>query len=250
MNNCEIEEWRPIVGYEGRYEVSNIGRVKSLGRYIIGNGGTLYWHSERIMKPQKNHKGYLNVPLSKDGVYRTCTIHRLVAMAFIQNPNNYPEINHINEDKADNRVDNLEWCTAKHNNNWGTRRQRVIESNSIPLVAIRFSTGERLYFKSKAEALKLGYCPTQISQNDHIRYTGLYRNGFNDDLCWRYANDNSPMPKVVDVRHPVQGISTSDGEVLTFASLHDAAAHKYYRNSVKLSIKTGKPYKGFIWSLI
>lgn len=99
----EIEEFREVVGFEGLYEVSNYGRVRRNGR---------------ILKPWKNRKGYLHVDLSKNGIRRKALIHRLVAQSFIPNPNNYPEINHKDENKTNNAVDNLEWCTREYNNNY------------------------------------------------------------------------------------------------------------------------------------
>ena len=97
------EEWRDIKGYEEKYQVSNLGRVKSLkDRY--GN------YREKILKYSKNNRGYLTVSLCKNSKVKLFTVHRLVAQAFIENSNNYPEVNHKDENKENNRVDNLEWC--------------------------------------------------------------------------------------------------------------------------------------------
>ena len=119
------ETWKPIAGYEELYEVSDLGRVRSLG-----NDGT------RVLKGSKLKNGYLNVCLSKNGNKKTYSIHRLVALTFIPNPNDLPQVNHINEDKTDNRVVNLEWVSAKENCNHGTRNERMGKTKSIPLVQL------------------------------------------------------------------------------------------------------------------
>ncbi len=105
------EIWRNIKGFEGLYQVSNFGRIKSLN----------YRHTkkERIMKLSVNNCGYLYVNFHIEGKNRVYMVHRLVAETFIPNPKGYKQVNHINEDKTDNRVENLEWCTAKYNVNYG-----------------------------------------------------------------------------------------------------------------------------------
>ena len=114
-----MEEWKPVRNYEGKYMVSNTGEVKSLNYRRTGK--------ERILKGVDYGEGYLYVSLWKDGKVKQCRINRLVAQAFIPNPNNLPEVNHKNEDKTDNRVENLEWCSKSHNVNHGTRNKRAAE---------------------------------------------------------------------------------------------------------------------------
>ena len=104
-----MEEWRDIQGYEGLYMVSNLGRVKSLNYHRTGK--------ERIMKPSDNGHGYLFVVLCKDGKDKNCRINRLVAQAFLPNPDNLPEVNHKDENKYNNCVENLEWCDRSYNVN-------------------------------------------------------------------------------------------------------------------------------------
>lgn len=104
------EFWKPVVGYEGYYEVSNLGKVRSL---IFGK--------HKILKQYPDKDNYLTIRLVKDKKQKYYSVHRLVAQAFIPNTNNYPVVNHKNEIKVDNRVENLEWCTVKYNNNYGTR---------------------------------------------------------------------------------------------------------------------------------
>lgn len=106
------EEWRDILGYEGLYKVSNLGMVYSMKR-------------KKIMKLSKTEKGYYKVYLMKDGTGKHKKVHRLVAEAFIPNPNNLPQVNHKDEDKTNNIVTNLEWCTAEYNSNYGTHKEKL-----------------------------------------------------------------------------------------------------------------------------
>lgn len=130
------EIWKDIEGYEGYYQVSNLGRVRSLDRIIEGRWGLIL--SKGIMLSQKTTTyGYKEVGLSKNGKVKYFAVHRLVAMAFIPNPNNYPQINHMDECRTNNFVwvnddgsidsskSNLEWCDAKYNSNYGTHNEKL-----------------------------------------------------------------------------------------------------------------------------
>jgi len=114
-----IESWNDVVGYEGLYEVSNLGRIKRNGR---------------ILKPGKDRHGYLQIVLYKNGIYKRFYIHRLVAYAFIPNPTNLPIINHKDEIPTNNAVNNLEWCTSQYNANYGTRNERMAKNKSKPVL--------------------------------------------------------------------------------------------------------------------
>ena len=114
MDNYEI--WKDCKGYEGKYQVSNQGRIWSVV-------------SQRYLKPRLDSKGYWIVNLTApNGKKKTERIHRLVALAFIENPNNLPQVNHKDENKQNCNVDNLEWCDAKYNINYGTRNLRTAQS--------------------------------------------------------------------------------------------------------------------------
>ena len=112
-----MEEWKDIQGYEGRYQVSNLGRIRSS-----------YKGSWNILKPIDNGQGYKHIKLFKDGERKHYYIHRLVAQTFIDNPNNYTEVNHIDENKANNCMENLEWCDREYNLSYNLGRKRRAES--------------------------------------------------------------------------------------------------------------------------
>lgn len=169
------EEWRPVKGYETRYEVSDKGRVRN--------------HDGHILKPIER-RGYLCLNFCVDGVRKDVKIHRLVAEAFIPNPNELPFINHMDEDKHNNRADNLEWCTAQYNSNYGTHNLRVSigltgkkknwseegiakikRLHSKPVIGIHQQTGEIIRFSSAVEAGENGFnrwC-VQRAVNGHMK---------------------------------------------------------------------------------
>ena len=109
----ENEVWKDIKDYEGLYQVSNMGRIKSLKRYEK-SGSKIRLRNEKILK-QKNTMGYNYVILSKCNKLKTYRIHRLVAETFISNPQQLPQVNHIDGNKLNNKAKNLEWCTASYN---------------------------------------------------------------------------------------------------------------------------------------
>ena len=114
--------WKNIKGYEGLYQVSDEGEVRSLGNNES--------RKEKILKPAYRGNGYLFVSLCKNGKKKMFSIHRLVAEAFLPNSNNLPEINHKDENKANNCASNLEWCDRKYNVNYGTGKKRSAEKRT------------------------------------------------------------------------------------------------------------------------
>ena len=167
-----MEHWKPIAGYEGLYEVSDLGRVKSLK-----------YGKDKILKPGKDGWGYLKINLCKDGHVKKFKVHRLVAEAFIPNQNNLDTVNHKDEVKTNNVASNLEWMSQKDNVNYGTRNKRIAESLSKQVQMFDKSTGELLAtFPSLAEAERVtGIYHSNISAccNGKYKSAGGY--------IWKYA---------------------------------------------------------------
>lgn len=125
------EVWKPVVGYEGLYEVSSLGRVRSIPHDVPCVCGRRTVPG-RVLCPSKSKTTqYMSVCLSDGNRKKTYLVHRLVALAFLPNPNKYPAINHKDENKENNCVSNLEWCTPIYNNNYGTIKQRISAKNKI-----------------------------------------------------------------------------------------------------------------------
>lgn len=123
MSNVN-EEWRDIDGYEGLYKISNLGRVKSVERYVNHPKGGVRIVRERIKNIEFDNNRP-RVELSRNGNKKKYLVYRLLAKAFVPNPNNYNEVNHIDENPMNNSLDNLEWCTHRYNINHGTRTSRA-----------------------------------------------------------------------------------------------------------------------------
>ena len=121
------EIWKTIKGYEGLYEVSNLGRVRSLDRCVVYANGQVHIHRGKILRPGISNV-YMQVHLCKCGDMKQPLVHRLVADAFIPNPENLPQVNHKDEDPSNNKVRNLEWCTSEYKINYGTRKEKVMRS--------------------------------------------------------------------------------------------------------------------------
>ena len=161
----EEEIWKPIKDYEGLYEVSNLGRVKSLNYRKTGK--------EKILKNIECNNGYLKVGLIKFGKCKMCSIHRLVAEAFIPNPEDKPCIDHINTIKNDNRVENLRWVTHKENNNNPLTKKKYSENHreqageNNPMYG---RTGENnpMYGKHHSEETRKKMSESHMGENHHM----------------------------------------------------------------------------------
>lgn len=177
------EVWKAVPGYEGLYEVSDQGRVRSLPRVIdmpskLGNIYQLR-HKGKVLKQHVDGSGRFYVGLC--GV--AFRVHRLVAMAFIPNPDNLPQVNHKDENPKNNRVENLEWCSFQYNLNYGTRLARIGKHFWLPVIGTD-KDGKEYYFSSMREAgEKIGISYQGIS--DCCR--GLKYRHTAGGYKWRYA---------------------------------------------------------------
>lgn len=176
------EEWRPVVGYEGIYEVSEYGDIASLNYNKTG--------VRSIRKPKITKDGYLEIALCRDSKMKHVRVHRVVAMAFIPNPNNLPQINHKDENKLNNHVENLEWCNLKYNVNYGTAIERRSKKISIPVVQMSLDGDIISEYESVSEAAKQVGLSTgdivNVCNGKHVSAHG-YKWRYKDDCLFRKA---------------------------------------------------------------
>lgn len=157
------EVWKDIEGYEGRYQVSNLGRVKALPRTVSGHNQHGEWtrtEPEQIMTQKLQNTDRLQVSLrDAEGKRKTFYVHRLVAMAFVPGYFEGATVNHKNEDHHDNRADNLEWMTKAENNAYGTHNFRVGKSLRMAVEMLTDDGEHVAYFDSMSEAAEKSGCP-------------------------------------------------------------------------------------------
>lgn len=183
------EVWKPVKGYEDRYEVSNLGRVRSKDMVLpcVANGvETTRVRHGVIRKPHKGHTGYDYVMLRDKEHTRNYRMHRLVAEAFVPNPDYLPEVNHKDEDKSNNRADNLEWCTSSYNHRYGSTIERAADKIRRPVFQLSMNGDLICTYKSVTEAAeKVGTSTNRISGccqgKRGYKTAGGYR--------WRYADE-------------------------------------------------------------
>lgn len=165
----EDEEWRPVVGFEKYYDISNYGRVRSKREKT-----RIKDKENRIMCQKTDNKGYQRVNLNADGKFKACLVSRLVAEAFIPNPDGYPLVGHDDDDKQNNHVSNLYWTHPAENLSHNGLREnlmekrankmpKIIEAISNPVIGTNIETGEDIRFSSMQEAKRNGFDSGKIS---------------------------------------------------------------------------------------
>ena len=156
------EIWKDILGYEGLYQVSNWGRVRSLDRWIKSCYGSKQFIRGKILKLCIGLSNYLFVSLCKNGKHTNFLVHRLVAEAFLDNPDNLPQVNHKDEDKQNNHYLNLEWCTHEYNINYGTRNEKCSKKLSKPVLQYTLDGQFVKEWKSIKECGRNGFVSANI----------------------------------------------------------------------------------------
>ena len=149
-----VEVWRPVRDFEGLYEVSNLARVRSVERYVQFGRSQRFIESH-VLTQQPMPTGYLTVSLKDKKRKVSRTVHRIVAEAFVPNPNNLKDVNHKDEDKTNNLPSNLEWCDRKYNINYGTGKYRKTESYRKPIEQLTIDGQHVAYFESARQAARV-----------------------------------------------------------------------------------------------
>ena len=188
------EVWKDVAGYEGYYQVSNMGKVRSVDRKVRHSGTfTRIAYGKTLRQKTSSTGGYCTVGLRRDGHDpEQKKVHRLVAIAFIPNPDNLPEVNHIDEDKTNNCVANLEWVTHKQNENHGTKQIRKVAHTDYSVIAKKNSKKVIQYDRNMNEIKvwdslaaihkELGYSQGNISMACNGKYSRALYGCF-----WRWA---------------------------------------------------------------
>lgn len=172
----EIEVWKDIPKFEGLYQASNLGKIKSLPK-LVNNRFKDISKAERILKPSKAKNGYLRVVLVKNGAKKYMSVHRLIAITFLPNNFGLEQVNHKNKNKEDNRVENLEWCTSKYNT--------------------RYSVAKKIeQYDLDGKYIKTWNCIRDVEnelsiKNNNLNHCLKNKNKTAGGYIWRYANENN-----------------------------------------------------------
>ena len=234
------EIWKDINGFEGYYQVSNMGRVRSVDREVTYSNGTIHHHKCRILKGGPNYQGYLHLNLQGNGKHQSATIHKLVALHFVDGYKEGLEVNHIDEDKLNNRADNLEWCTGEYNQKHGTARKRRAES---------YKRGD---YPKRCKALVVYKDGVKIGEYNGFREVADAL-GFTVDYVSQLANGRKHKHYVIEQKRPRSftvwlfrdGNPTAIYPSISSASKAEGVSEyviRYYANK-------GKPFHGILWKI-
>jgi hypothetical protein len=252
------EIWKPVVGYEGLYEVSNLGNVKAVEK-IVGHPTGQCRRPEKMVKLQNGSSGYAVVNLCKNGKPRTTRVHILVAEAFLKKPEGKCEVDHINRNRKDNRVENLKWCTHKENmNNINTIQYMKGDPNksksAYMALASKIYNGSSQAPKTIHQYTLNGeYIATYLSLHDAEAATGISRNSISKvidkferkagEYIWSsQKNDNIKyISKPKSYFHPIQQLNTSGDVIGEWCSINEMMreAHVGYKR-IKAGLESGE----------
>lgn len=261
------EVWKDIKGYEGFYQASNTGLVKSLDRYIFDSTGVQKYYKGRMVKMFKDRKGYLFVTLSKNGICKRFPTHRIIAMTFIENPQNLPIINHKDEVPSNNFVfinddgtvnpekSNLEWCTYKYNTNYGTAKTRRSHNHPRIKTVCMFNLEGNLEkeFHCIREAARfvngnhptiLLYCSGSRKEYNTLTYKGKF---------WCFKGEEHKIKGLVElykrlIKRKEVVVTYSDGTMTTYESLASARKELKIGNK-KLIYNNQDKERGIKWKI-
>lgn len=233
MKEQEFEVWKPVVGYEGLYEVSSFGRVKSLDNTILHKDGITTFRKGRILKSKTERNGYMRVVLSKESKHIHYSIHRLVAYAFIPNPYEFPCVNHKDENKQNNHVDNLEWCTHKYNNNYGNFSEKLSSSlrkngnkNIRRVLQVSLDGTILKEYECMNDVKIYGFCPAKVGRccrNKNHNFVHL-------NYIWVFKEDEDTIERKVDLyktvrNHTIRRVIVMKYPQMEFIGIYDSLAH-------------------------
>ena len=234
------EIWKDVKGFEGYYQVSNMGRVRSVDRGVAYSNGTIHHHKSRILKGSPNYQGYLQVNLLRGGKAKHISIHRLVALHFVDGYADGLQINHKDENKLNNIADNLEWCTEDYNQKYGTGRLRRTES---------YKRGE---YVKRCKVLVVYKDGVKIGEYNGYKEVGDAL-GFTVDYVSQIANGRKHKHYKIEQKRlrSYQVKQYRDGELVSrFPSITEASKAtgvsdymiRYYANK-------SKPFNGILWKI-
>ena len=182
------EIWRSVDGYEGYYQVSNNGKIRSVDRSIINSKGIKRKIRGSQLKLTPDKDGYLKTTLCKNNKKENVFVHRVVASTFIDNEDTLPEVNHKDENKTNNTIKNLEWCTSQYNTNYGERNKKINKNRRKKVVGICLETGECKEYESISETKKDGFTPQSVSLCCNKRLLNSHK-GYN----WNFVSKSGAI---------------------------------------------------------
>ena len=249
MIKADFELYAPIKGFEGLYEVSTWGNVRSLDRWVIYKNGSKHFYKGKIFKPEYNIDGYLVVTFSKNQKKTKYRVHRLVAEAFIPNPENKPEVNHKDEVKSNNYRTNLEWMTTKENINYGTHTKRSAEKRSKKVYQYDLQGNLVREWSSASEAGRNGFEQANISK------CCLSKGKTHKNFIWSYelienfyVNDYLPK-KNTKLSKKVYQYDKDYNLINVWDSVSEVGRNGFDKANIsKCCLGKQKFHKGFIWS--